>query len=241
MKFSSVMTVFRQCVPCGLMPLSALGLLTCLAITGCNKPEEGGAIQGVSQNAELVNSAPAATTNKKTKTTIAPADANVAVDDNKPVSYDIQNWDVAIPEASKLDNLDLATLNTAELKALQKVLGTVKVTDESSLDYASNAAIRYRFMQGEEPYLDLIDSKSYLEFGWYYANPSDSESEKKMSIEHAKKVYTVAKALMGEAGTALVANMLTGQIIKNKKVGGQQVELAKCEFYSCMLIIQKPR
>ena len=43
---------------------------------------------------------------------------------------------------------------------------------------------------------------------------------------------------MGKDGQKLVENMLNGQIIKNEQVGGQ-LELAKCEFYSCMLILKK--
>ena len=44
---------------------------------------------------------------------------------------------------------------------------------------------------------------------------------------------------MGDEGGKLVADMLNGQIVKNKVIGGQKVELAKCEFYSCMMIINK--
>ena len=112
-------------------------------------------------------------------------------------------------------------------------------TDENSLDYASNPASKYRFMNTEAPYLDLIDSEKYLELGWYFANPTDSDKEKALSQDHAKKAYQLARQLMGDEGGKLVADMLNGQIVKNKVIGGQRVELAKCEFYSCMLIINK--
>nr|WP_241878893.1 hypothetical protein [Psychrobacter sp. PraFG1]UNK05504.1 hypothetical protein MN210_00795 [Psychrobacter sp. PraFG1] len=51
-------------------------------------------------------------------------------------------------------------------------------------------------------------------------------------------MYQVAAELMGSEGSQLVANMLSGQITKNKKIGERQVELAKCEFYSCMLVLK---
>lgn len=146
----------------------------------------------------------------------------------KPVSYDVQNWEASDKQLG-IDDLD-------EIKSL---FGKVTVTDENSLDYVSNTAIKYRFMTGEEPYLDIIDSDKYLELGWYYANPGDSDSEKEMSINHAKKVYKAATALMGEQGAQLVTSILSGQIVKNKEVGDKKVELAKCEFYSCMLILDK--
>ena len=44
---------------------------------------------------------------------------------------------------------------------------------------------------------------------------------------------------MGDDGGKVIADMLAGQVVKNKVIGGQKVELAKCEFYSCMLIINK--
>ena len=44
---------------------------------------------------------------------------------------------------------------------------------------------------------------------------------------------------MGDEGGQLLSDMLNGQIVKNKVIGGQKIELAKCEFYSCMLVINK--
>ncbi|MGO2340473.1 MAG: hypothetical protein ACTH5M_07765, partial [Psychrobacter sp.] len=63
--------------------------------------------------------------------------------------------------------------------------------------------------------------------------------EKELSQEHAEKAYKLARQLMGDEGGKLVSDMLNVQIIKNKTIGGQKVELAKCEFYSCMLVINK--
>ncbi|WP_230658784.1 hypothetical protein [Psychrobacter sp. I-STPA10] len=160
-------------------------------------------------------------------------DSNSAVNNQEeqdvPVSYDVNNWQVGSDERYEVN----------ELKKIQQALGSVVNSDKNSLDYTSNPAIKYRFMNEGQPYLDIIDSQQYLEFGWYYANPTDSDAEKQSSIEHAKKVYQIANNLMGAEGTSLVANILTGQIIKNKTVGGKKVELAKCEFYSCMIILAK--
>ena len=146
-----------------------------------------------------------------------------------PVKYDVASWSKG----------KVKTLNVDELSAIKSAFGKVVSTDENSLDYASNPASKYRFMQNDAPYLDLIDSEKYLELGWYFANPTDSDKEKELSQNHAKKSYQLARQLMGDEGGKLVADMLGGQIIKNKTIGGQKVELAKCEFYSCMLVINK--
>ena len=146
-----------------------------------------------------------------------------------PVTYDVASWG-----PKKVESLSVDQLND-----IKSTLGKVVSTDENSLDYASNPASKYRFMNAEAPYLDLIDSEKYLELGWYFANPTDSDKEKALSQDHAKKAYQLARQLMGDEGGKLVADMLNGQIVKIKVIGGQKVELAKCEFYSCMLIINK--
>src|SRR5699024_6380390 len=135
-----------------------------------------------------------------------------------------QNWQAAPNQDLSLEDVD----------TLKRQFGKVTVTDNKSLDYASNIAVKYRFMAGDQPYLDIIDSHDYVELGWYYANPNDSDKEKKMSINHAQKVYQVMTGLMGDEGSELVQNILSGKIIKNKEINGTKVELAKCEFYSCM-------
>lgn len=146
-----------------------------------------------------------------------------------PVRYDVSSWSSGEVTPLSIDKLD-------EIKS---TFGKVVSTDENSLDYASNAATKYRFMKADAPYLDLIDSEKYLELGWYYANPTDSDKEKELSQNHAKKAYKIARQLMGDEGGKMVGDMLNSQITKNKVVGGQKVELAKCEFYSCMLVINK--
>lgn len=146
-----------------------------------------------------------------------------------PVTYDVSTW----------GSESVESVNVDELEAIQSSFGEVLSSDENSLDYASSPATKYRFMQTDAPYLDIVDSEKYLEFGWYYANPTDSDAEKEQSLNHAQKAYNVAQQLMGDEGGKLVADMLNGQIVKDKVLGGQQVELAKCEFYSCMLIINK--
>ncbi len=146
-----------------------------------------------------------------------------------PVTYDLATWSKDTVEPVQIDALD----------SINATFGKVISTDENSLDYASNPATKYRFMTTKAPYLDVIDSQKYLELGWYYANPTDSAEEKEQSKSHAKKAYQVSRQLMGEEGGKVLADMLNGQIIKNQNVGGQKVELAKCEFYSCMLILNK--
>lgn len=146
-----------------------------------------------------------------------------------PVRYDVSAWGT--------DKVEPLSVN--ELDSIKSAFGEVMSTDENSLDYASNPASKYRFMKTDAPYLDIIDSEKYLELGWYYANPTDSDKEKELSQNHAKKAYQLSRQLMGDEGGKMVGDMLSSQIIKNRVIGGQKVELAKCEFYSCMLVINK--
>lgn len=146
-----------------------------------------------------------------------------------PVKYDISTWNGSTVEP----------VNINELDDIQSTFGKVITTDENSLDYASNPATKYRFMSTDAPYLDVIDSQKYLELGWYYANPTDSDEEKEQSKTHAKKAYKVARQLMGDDGGKVLADMLSGQVVKKQTIGGQKIELAKCEFYSCMLVFNK--
>ncbi|MBO1530454.1 hypothetical protein J3492_04400 [Psychrobacter sp. F1192] len=148
---------------------------------------------------------------------------------SSPVKYDVASWDSSSERSVSINELD----------KIQAVYGKVVNSDENSLDYASNPATKYRFMDTDAPYLDLIDSEKYLELGWYYANPTDSDAEKALSKAHAKKSHQLAQQLMGADGAKVVTEMLNGQIIKNKTIGGQKIELAKCEFYSCMLVFNK--
>ena len=160
------------------------------------------------------------------------ADADLdgaTVGQGTPVNYDLSTW-------SK-DSVE--TLTIQDFDKIKATFGKVMSTDENSLDYASNPATKYRFMDTDAPYLDLIDSTKYLEVGWYFANPTDTEKEKDLSRAHAKKAYKLARQLMGDDGGKVLADMLNGQIIKNKTIGGQKIELAKCEFYSCMLVLNK--
>lgn len=147
----------------------------------------------------------------------------------KPVHYDTKNW----------SNGDNKTILVTELPIIRANLTNIVDIDDNSLDYSSQPAIKYRYSPKDVPYLDLVDSEQFLEFGWYFANPDDSQEEKTTSVNHAKHIFNMARYLMGKEGEKLVTQMLHGQTIKDKKIAGVQVELAKCEFYSCMLIINK--
>jgi hypothetical protein len=196
-----------------------------VSLSACDNNKSGEVLaEKVSANKQTVSDTP------KPKTSAPNADLDGAtVQEGTPVKYDVASWDPKKVEPLRVDQLD----------DIKSTLGKVISTDENSLDYASNIASKYRFMNTEAPYLDLIDSEKYLELGWYFANPTDSDKEKKLSQNHAKKSYQLARQLMGDEGGKLVADILSGQIIKNKVIGGQKVELAKCEFYSCMMILNK--
>ena len=182
------------------------------------------------------NSSQEAETEAETSTEQVATEASTATDvdgavaeQGAPVSYNVGSWGSGPINPVSID----------ELGDIQATFGSVVTTDENSLDYASNPATKYRFMKADAPYLDVIDSQKYLELGWYYANPTDSDKEKELSEAHAKKSYKLARQLMGDEGGQVISDMLNGQIIKNQNTGGQKIELAKCEFYSCMIIFNK--
>jgi len=199
-----------------------------VSLSGCNSStddvqDKAGGDAGTSE--QIAVETTATDDNAVTNTEVAVATPQ----QGKQVQYDVLAWGSESVEPLSIDNLE----------GIQATLGEVSSTDENSLDYASNPAAKYRFMNTEAPYLDIIDSEKYLELGWYFANPSDSDEEKELSKNHAKKAYKLARQLMGDEGGKLVSDMLNVQIIKDKTIGGQKVELAKCEFYSCMLVINK--
>ena len=193
-----------------------------LSLSACN-----GSQKDVEPDTNSDN-APAAETVQSSPTPDTDMDG-ATVEQGTPVKYDVASW----------GNSSDKSVSIHELDKIKPAYGKVVSNDENSLDYASNPATKYRFMDTDAPYLDLIDSEKYLELGWYYANPTDSDKEKELSKAHAKKSYQLAQQLMGVDGGKLIAEMLGGQIIKNKTISGQKVELAKCEFYSCMLVLNK--
>ncbi|WP_025651096.1 MULTISPECIES: hypothetical protein [Psychrobacter] len=198
-----------------------------VTLSGCDSTKEDAQNPEASAASTSEQSA-ADTSTQTTPTKTADLDGATA-QQGTPVKYEVASWSAAPVDPLTVDALD----------DIKSTFGKVVSTDENSLDYASNSASKYRFMDTDAPYLDLIDSEKYLELGWYYANPTDSKKEKELSQNHAKKSYMLARQLMGDEGGKLIADMLGGQIIKNKTVGGQKIELAKCEFYSCMLVLNK--
>ena len=80
--------------------------------------------------------------------TTANADLDGAtVGQGTPVNYDLSTWSKDSVEALTIHDFD-------KIKA---TFGKVLSTDENSLDYASNPAIKYRFMATDALYIDLID------------------------------------------------------------------------------------
>ena len=191
-------------------------------LSACNSSNQDAETEASTATEDVATAAPADTTDA--------ADLDGAVSDQgTPVSYDVSSWGGKEVKSVSIDELD----------DIQSTFGKVVTTDKNSLDYASNPATKYRFMKADAPYLDVIDSQKYLELGWYYANPTDTDKEKQLSEDHAKKAYTLSRQLMGDEGSRVLADMLNGQIVKNKTAGGQKIELGKCEFYSCMIIFNK--
>lgn len=194
-----------------------------VTLSGCDSAKDD------AQNPETEASEQVATNEPIQDSANNPDSESATVPQGTLVKYDIAAWGTGEVESLAVDELD----------SIKSVFGEVVSTDENSLDYASNPAAKYRFMKTDAPYLDIIDSEKYLELGWYYANPTDTDKEKELSQNHAKKAYQLSRQLMGDDGGQMVADMLNSQIIKNRMIGGQKIELAKCEFYSCMLVINK--
>ncbi len=153
------------------------------------------------------------------------------ISNRNAIDYGFQSWSTA----------EVSPININTIAETPEALAEVISVDENSLDFASHSAIKYRFTKDNSPYLDMVNSKDYLEVGWQFANVNDTEDVQKSSIKHAKKVYKFARQLMGEEGGQVVIDMLSGKVIKDKTVNGINIALAKCEFYSCMLVMEKPK
>jgi hypothetical protein len=215
--------------PHRLAAVFAAGLmLGSLALTGCNKSEQEPVIDAALTQPETEKGETVGAAISKPQQAVQGESAGSA---GTPVRYNVAAWGAKQVKPIAIDELD----------KIQATFGKIVSTDQNSLDYASNPATKFRFMADDAAYLDVIDSQKYLELGWYYANPTDTDAEKDTSVAHAKKVYKLSRQLMGDEGGKLVADMLGGQIVKNKVVGEQKVEIAKCEFYSCMLVLAKPK
>ena len=141
-----------------------------VSLSACNSNTES---DTAAKEAGADNSEQTAAETSKAENPNANADLDGATAaQGTPVKYDIASWGTA----------KVTSLSIDELKKIQSAFGKVVSTDENSLDYASNPASKYRFMQDNAPYLYLIDSEKYLELGWYFANPTDSDKEKEISI-----------------------------------------------------------
>lgn len=198
-------------------------ILCSLLLAGCQKPVEkpatqDGSITAVSASSSTPLTLPTSSATSATATTIA-----------TPVDYPFSTW----------QKQPIPTLSLKDTPAILATLGTPQRTDPKSLDYVGNIATKTSFTAESAPYLQTIDSKQYFELDWYFAHPSDSDSEKQQSIAHANKAYQIAQGLLGKDGGALVQDILGGEVVQNKAFNGKTVALAKCEFFSCQIIVKK--
>lgn len=146
-----------------------------------------------------------------------------------PVVYDVEKW-ASTPRQP---------MNT---KQLLETLGTT-ATQEDSLDYYGNHAIKYRFSARHEPPLYASESDRVIEIAWYYAAPKDSEDQKRTSLEYAKRIYSLMGARDGDQGENLVKTILQNP---NKPYStfntGERITdviVADCMNYQCRIIFQK--
>lgn len=161
---------------------------------------------------------------------VAAQTANKGASDHRPVQYPIVQWQqTPAPTGLTVKNID----------ALKVLIGPIKRTDKEFLDYFSNPAIKYSAADLAVPPFDIIDSAHFVELDWYYASPSDPNSQKQQSIDYAAKVYQIARGWFGEPGGVLVADMLSGKVLRNYPIRNTTIEVAKCEHFTCMLVVKK--
>lgn len=130
-----------------------------------------------------------------------------------------------------------------------KALGATATQDEA-LDFYANHATRYRYHAEFEPPLYVIDSKDVFEVAWYYAHAKDSQSDKQVSLDYAKKAYLLSDYLLDDP-TDLFEKMLNDT--KNKAQTDADglpinagvanlpkgVIFASCANYMCQVVFDK--
>ncbi len=77
-------------------------------------------------------------------------------------------------------------------------------------------------MATDAPYLDLIDSNKYLEMGWYFANPTDTEKEKELSRAKFEELCSdlIARCKTPIENSLKDAELTSSSIDQNVLVGG---------------------
>ena len=161
---------------------------------------------------------------------VAAQTANKGTSDNRPVQYPIAQWQQTPAPTG---------LTVKNIEALKVLVGPIKRTDKEFLDYFSNPATKYSAADLAVPPFDIIDSAHFVELDWYYASPNDPNSQKQQSIDYAAKVYHIARGWFGELGGVLVADMLSGKVIRDYPIRNTTIEIAKCEHFTCTLVVKK--
>ncbi len=214
----------------GLM-IGALILITG-GISGCDKVSQ--LVQRIRYSATNAASttSTASTTASTANATTQPANAKP-----KPVSYPFHQWQQTPINPIKVKDINAVNQFLTAQFGKKPNLPTV---DTRSLDYSGNLATQYRYTLATAPYFEVIDSPKYIELGWYYASASDHVKEKQLAISYAANAYQLARAWLGnQAGATLVESMLAGDTINNQTINGMNIAIARCEAFSCMLVLKK--
>lgn len=208
----------------------------CLGLSACNLPNND-STNNAPTNDDSTNDENTATEQSKVSEATPEQlrqlqEIEQTIMSNTGIRYNSQLW--AFGEVADEDKIKLN-----DLSAIKYELGGVKSTDGNVLDYLSDHASLYRFMDDDQPYLDVIESDNLLEIDWYFALPSNTDNERLSSVAHAKKVYDLARLLMGADGGELIKEILAGQEVAKQTIGGHKVHIAKCELNRCMLVMEK--
>lgn len=149
-----------------------------------------------------------------------------------PVNYPVDGWQAQAKLVRPF----------ADDGLLIKLVGAA-ATRHEGLDVNGSIASLYRFHSTYEAPIYVIDSDEFFELSWYYADPKDSDDDKKASLHYAQKAYGVATAILGETeGKILLDNTLNQNVINAASTQAKLptgVYVAHCQDYLCRLVFVK--
>lgn len=140
----------------------------------------------------------------------------------EPVVYDVVSWQAG--EKRK-------TLNDRELLSM---LGA-NASTESTLDFYGNQADEYRFASLTEPMLSAVISDKLFEVHWYQASAQDTDSDKAVSVDYAKRGYQLLTAVYGADIQGFMQALLDGKTLPKQ----QGVIFAECQMYRCQVVLDR--
>ena len=140
----------------------------------------------------------------------------------EPVVYDVTGWQASQKRKALTD------------KELLSVLGASAST-EATLDFYGNKADEYRFASLTEPMLSAVVSDKLFEVHWYQATAQDTDSDKAVSVDYAKRGYQLLTAVYGADMQGFMQALLEGKTLPKQ----QGVTFAECQMYRCQVVLDR--